>query len=36
MLQPEDIADMVIAVAKLPARANVPEIVITPRHMPYA
>ncbi len=34
MLQPEDIAAMVIAVAKLPPRATVPEIVITPRHMP--
>lgn len=34
MLKPEDIAAMVIAVAKLPARATVPEIVITPRHMP--
>jgi NADP-dependent 3-hydroxy acid dehydrogenase YdfG len=34
MLQPEDVADLVIAVAKLPPRATVPEIVITPRHMP--
>jgi NADP-dependent 3-hydroxy acid dehydrogenase YdfG len=34
MLQPEDVADLVVAVAKLPARATVPEIVITPRHMP--
>lgn len=34
MLQPADIAEMVVAVAKLPARATVPEIVITPRHMP--
>jgi NADP-dependent 3-hydroxy acid dehydrogenase YdfG len=34
MLQPEDIAAMVVTVAKLPARATVPEIVITPRHMP--
>lgn len=34
MLQPEDVAEMAIAVAKLPARATVPEIVITPRHMP--
>ena len=34
MLQPEDVADMVVAVAKLPPRAIVPEIVITPRHMP--
>ena len=34
MLQPEDVAAMAIAVAKLPPRAVVPEIVITPRHMP--
>lgn len=34
MLQPEDVAVMAVAVAKLPARATVPEIVITPRHMP--
>lgn len=34
MLQPEDVADLVLAVAKLPPRATVPEIVITPRHMP--
>lgn len=36
MLQPDDIAAMVVTVAKLPARATVPEIVITPRHMPFA
>jgi NADP-dependent 3-hydroxy acid dehydrogenase YdfG len=36
MLQPEDIAAMVVTVAKLPSRATVPEIVITPRHMPFA
>lgn len=35
MLQPEDIAAMAITVAKLPPRATVPEIVITPRHMPF-
>ena len=34
MLQPEDVAAMAVAVAKLPPRATVPEIVITPRHMP--
>ncbi|MEO5957503.1 MAG: SDR family oxidoreductase [Opitutaceae bacterium] len=34
MLQPEDVAAMAIAVAKLPPRATVPEIVVTPRHMP--
>lgn len=36
MLQPEDVAAMAVAVAKLPPRAVVPEIVITPRHMPFA
>jgi len=36
MVHPEDIATMAIAVAKLPARATVPEIVITPRHMPLS
>jgi NAD(P)-dependent dehydrogenase (short-subunit alcohol dehydrogenase family) len=34
MLQPEDVAALAVAVAKLPPRATVPEIVITPRHMP--
>ena len=34
MLQPEDVAAMAVAVAKLPPRAIVPEIVITPRHLP--
>ena len=34
MILPEDVAAMAIAVAKLPYRATVPEIVITPRHMP--
>jgi NAD(P)-dependent dehydrogenase (short-subunit alcohol dehydrogenase family) len=33
MLQPEDIAACVVAVAKLPPRAVVPEMVITPPHM---
>lgn len=33
MLQPEDIAACVVAVARLPARAVVPELVITPPHM---
>ena len=33
MLQPEDIAACVVAIAKLPARAVVPEFVITPPHM---
>lgn len=36
MLQPEDVASMVVAVAKLPARAVVPELVITPRYAPFA
>lgn len=36
MVHPEDIAAMAVAVAKLPARATVPEIVITPRHMPLS
>lgn len=36
MIRPEDVADMAIAVAKLPPRATVPEVVITPRHMPIA
>jgi NAD(P)-dependent dehydrogenase (short-subunit alcohol dehydrogenase family) len=33
MLQPEDIAACVVAVAKLPPRAIVPELVVTPPHM---
>jgi NAD(P)-dependent dehydrogenase (short-subunit alcohol dehydrogenase family) len=33
MLQPEDIAACVVMVAKLPPRAVVPELVITPPHM---
>ena len=33
MVQPEDIAACVITVAKLPARAVVPDLVITPPHM---
>jgi NAD(P)-dependent dehydrogenase (short-subunit alcohol dehydrogenase family) len=33
MLQPEDIAACVVTIAKLPARAVVPELVITPPHM---
>ena len=34
MIQPEDVGELAVAVARLPARATVPEIVITPRHMP--
>jgi NAD(P)-dependent dehydrogenase (short-subunit alcohol dehydrogenase family) len=33
MLQPEDIAACVVTIAKLPARAIVPELIITPTHM---
>jgi len=33
MLQPEDIGACVVMIAKLPARAVVPELVITPPHM---
>jgi NAD(P)-dependent dehydrogenase (short-subunit alcohol dehydrogenase family) len=36
MLQPEDIAACVVAVAKLPGRAVVPELIITPPHMMIA
>jgi len=36
MIFPEDVAAMALAVAKLPPRATVPEIVITPRHMPLS
>ncbi len=36
MLQPEDIAAMVVAVAKLPPRAVVPEMVITPLYQEYS
>ena len=36
MLQPEDIAHMVLAVAQLPDRVCVPEIVITPLYQDYA
>lgn len=36
MLQPEDIATCVVTIAKLPARALVSELVITPTYMPWA
>jgi NAD(P)-dependent dehydrogenase (short-subunit alcohol dehydrogenase family) len=36
MLQPEDVASMVVAIAKLPPRAVVPELVITPWYAPFA
>ena len=34
MLQPEDIAACAVLAAKMDPRAIVPEIVVTPRHMP--
>ena len=36
MLQPEDIAACVVTIAKLPGRAIVPELIITPPHMMIA
>lgn len=36
MLQPEDVAAMVVAIARLPERAIVPELVITPMYQEYA
>jgi len=36
MLMPDDIAAMVVAVAKLPPRALVPELVITPMYQEYS
>ena len=36
MLRPEDIAEMVVAIARLPDRAIVPELVITPMYQEYA
>lgn len=36
MLQPEDVAQMVLAVAQLPERVWVPEIVMTPLYQDYA
>jgi len=36
MLQPEDIAALVVAIAKLPDRVMVPELVITPRYQEWA
>jgi NADP-dependent 3-hydroxy acid dehydrogenase YdfG len=35
MLLPDDVADLVVAVAKLPARAHVPELVIKPTGQEY-
>ncbi len=36
MLMPDDIASLVVTIAKLPARALVPELVITPLYQEYA
>lgn len=36
MLMPEDIAELVVTIAKLPARALVPELMITPLYQEYA
>ena len=36
ILQPEDVAAMVVAVAKLPARASVPELIVKPTIQLYA
>jgi NADP-dependent 3-hydroxy acid dehydrogenase YdfG len=35
MLLPEDVADLVVAIAKLPARAHVPELIIKPTGQEY-
>ena len=36
MLLPEDIGQMVVAIAKLPSRALVPEMLITPLYQEYS
>jgi NAD(P)-dependent dehydrogenase (short-subunit alcohol dehydrogenase family) len=36
MLQPADVAAMIVSIANLPPRAHVPEIVIKPRVQPYS
>ncbi len=36
MLQPEDVAQIILAIAELPARAHVPEVVIKPLTQEYA
>ncbi|MFZ5831046.1 MAG: SDR family oxidoreductase [Planctomycetota bacterium] len=36
MLQPEDLGALVVAIAKLPPRAVVPELIITPLYQEYA
>ena len=35
ILQPEDFADVIVAIAALPARAHVPDIVIKPTHQSF-
>ncbi len=35
ILQPEDVADAVLMVVRLPARANVPELIVIPTTQPY-
>jgi NADP-dependent 3-hydroxy acid dehydrogenase YdfG len=35
MLQPEDVAAAVLLIATLPARASIPELVITPANAMY-
>jgi NADP-dependent 3-hydroxy acid dehydrogenase YdfG len=35
MLLPEDVADLVVALAKLPARAHVPELIVKPTVAEY-
>ena len=35
MLLPEDVADMVVAIASLPPRAHVPELIIKPTVQEY-
>jgi len=35
MLLPEDVAEMVVAIAKLPPRAHVPELIIKPTSQEY-
>jgi NADP-dependent 3-hydroxy acid dehydrogenase YdfG len=35
ILQPEDIANLVVAIVCLPQRAHVPEVVIKPLQQPY-
>ena len=34
MLQPEDFGELAVTIARLPARALVSEVVITPTYMP--